>query len=237
MAYSRTTSAESLLAGDPLTKACVGIGMLFAATATRDANIEDTLLAASSEGMDRGDLRMLAVLVTWLGVHHERVHADRLVRAVREMDSVRVRAFWAAVAAWLERDRRLSKLAGDFGSPRVDLLSTGTDFQVRRHGEDARFADGPIRVPANVLRDRPADVLSPAELARAHRTYRWRTIIGPSYRADLWAANEAEPDASAADLARRTYASFASAWQVKRDAAVVGPSRPSAPDAARTSLD
>jgi len=31
---------------------------------------EDTLLAASVEGMERDDLRVLAVLVTWLGIHH-----------------------------------------------------------------------------------------------------------------------------------------------------------------------
>src|SRR5512139_3203486 len=106
MSYSRSSAAERLPEGDALTRACVGIGMLFAARASRDANIEDTLIGASVEGMERGDLRMLAVLVTWLGVHHERINADRLVRAARDQSSTRVRAFWAAVATWLERDRR-----------------------------------------------------------------------------------------------------------------------------------
>lgn len=41
--------------------------------------------------------------------------------------------------------------------------------------------------------------------------------MGPTYRADLWAVLETDPDLSAADLARAAYASFASAWQVKRD--------------------
>lgn len=221
MAYRRSTTAVALPKGDALTRACVGIGMLFAARAERDANIEDTLLAASVEGMDRGDLRMLAVLVTWLGIHHERINADRLVRAVTATRSPRVLAFWAAVARWLERDRRLARLADVYVGPRLDLLSAGTDFQVKRHGEDPRFLEGPLRVPAGVLRDRPSDVLSPEELAKSHRVYRWRVILGPTYRADLWAANEAEPDLSAADLARRSYASFASAWQVKRDAGIV----------------
>ena len=92
---------------------------------------------------------------------------------------------------------------------------------VRRHGEDARFAGSGLRVPANLLRDRPGDIASPEVLARRHRTYRWRITMGPSYRADCWAALEADPGLSAAALARRAYASFATAWQVKRDFAIV----------------
>lgn len=217
MAFSRTVVADSLPEGDALTSACAGIGMVFAAKPTRDANVEDTLIAASIEGMDRDDLRMLAVLVTWLGVHHERVNADRLIRAVGDIESARVRVFWAAIAVWLERDRRFAKLAARDDERRIDLLTSGTEFQVRRRGEDVRFAGGPLRVPAGVLRERDADVMTPGEVAKVHRAYRWRVIIGPSYRADLWAANEADPNASTAELARKTYASFASAWQVKRD--------------------
>jgi hypothetical protein len=46
---------------------------------------------------------------------------------------------------------------------RIDLLATGTGFQIKRAGEDPRFVGSPLRVPANVLRDRKDDVLSPAE--------------------------------------------------------------------------
>jgi hypothetical protein len=42
--------------------------------------------------------------------------------------------------------------------PRLDLIETGTEFQVNRHGEDPRFEGSAIRVAANVLRDRVADV-------------------------------------------------------------------------------
>jgi len=61
-------------------------------------------------------------------------------------------------------------------------------------------------------RPHEADVLAPAELAKRHRALRWRVVMGPGYRADLWAALEAEPDMSAAELARRTSGSFATAW-------------------------
>jgi len=41
--------------------------------------------------------------------------------------------------------------------------------------------------------------------------------MGPSHRADMWAALDANPSLSAAELARQTYGSFATAWQVKND--------------------
>jgi hypothetical protein len=217
MAYRRTVAAQMLIEGDALTSAMTGIGMSFAATPTKDANIEDVLISASVNGMEEDDLRTLAVLVTWIGIHHPWINADRLLRAVRSQPSTRVRAFWAAIGHWLRKDRRLARLTMVYQGPRLDLLRTGTDFQVRRRGEDLRFAHSPLRVPGGVLRDRPADVLSPRELAKHHRTYRQRVLMGPSYRADMWAALESHPTLSRAALARSTYGSFATAWQVKHD--------------------
>ncbi|MBI2571736.1 MAG: hypothetical protein HYV63_32400 [Candidatus Schekmanbacteria bacterium] len=142
-------------------------------------------------------------------------------RALRASASPRVRAFWAAIGCWLAKDRRLARLQALYDGPRLDLLAVGTDFQLARRGEDGRFADGPLRVPAGILRDRPADILSPTELARRHRTYRCRVRMGPSYRADMWAELERDPELTVAELARRTYGSFATAWQVRHDWAVV----------------
>ncbi len=220
MAHSRAIAPLQAPSGDALTADLVGIGLLVGGESSRDPNIEDTLLFASAEGMERNDLRVLAVLVTWFGVHAAHVNADRLTRLVAMQSSKRVRAFWSALARWRAADRRFARLARAYGGPRLDLLSTGTDFQVARHGEDTRFAGSRLRVPANLLRDRPADVLQPAELARTHAAYRWRIVIGPTYRADMWAALDRQPDLSAAALARATYGSFATAWQVRRDFAV-----------------
>lgn len=217
MAYRRPTSSEALLEGDALTSAMTGIGMNFAATAAKAPNIEDTLLSASVCGLEEDDLRVLAVLVTWVGIHHPWINADRLLRAVRSHQGPRVLAFWAALGHWLRKDRRLARLTNVYQGPRLDLLRTGTDFQIRRHGEDPRFAGGPLRVPAGVLRDRPADVLSPVELAKRHCTYRQRIVIGPTYRADMWAALDRQPSLSRAALARIAYGSFATASQVKHD--------------------
>jgi hypothetical protein len=220
------TAPEAPASPDALTAAMAGIGMNFAAAPAPDPNIEDTLLFASIEAMESHDLRVLAVLVTWFGVHAPWVNADRLTRIVAARDSTRIRALWSALARWQGRDRRFARLAKLHASDRIDLLAVGTDFQLRRHGEDPRFAGGPLRVPANLLRDRAADVEPPTDLSRRHPTYRWRVMIGPTYRADMWAALEADPALSAAALARQTYGSFATAWHVRRDFALLAAPQP-----------
>jgi hypothetical protein len=144
-----------------------------------------------------------------------------LIRLVSAQTSDRVRAFWSAIAAWLHTDRRFARMAKLYQGPRVDVLRVGTDFQISRKGEDPRFQGTVIRVPEGVLRERPSDVLNPSELAKIHRIYRQRVLMGPTYRSDMWALLENEPSLSAAELARRTYGSFATAWQVIRDFKII----------------
>lgn len=205
------------MTGDELTGSLVGIGCNLAATAVPEPNIEDTLVSASIEGMDRHDLRVLDLLVTWLEVHHAHVNADRLIRATGTLESARARAFWAAAGSWLEADRRLARLAGICEREPVDVLPGKSTYLLQQKGEDPRFAGTPIRIPNGMLRGRRSDVLSPTRLARHHRGYYYRVLMGPSYRADMWAALERNPEMSCAELARQTYGSFATAWQVRED--------------------
>ncbi|NOZ85716.1 MAG: hypothetical protein GXP49_05550 [Deltaproteobacteria bacterium] len=221
MAFSRAVLPAERPTPGQLSSAMAGIGMRFASRPDWGANIEDTLLFASEVGMESDDLRVLSVLATWLGVHAAWVNADRLVRIAREHESERVRAFWSAVGSWRSRDRRFARLEKVYNGHKLDLLSVGTEFQLSRRGEDPRFAGSAMRVPAGVLRDRQDDVLDPDTLSQRHLTYRFRVIIGPTYRADMWAALEQDPTLSPAELARRTYGSFATAWQVRRDYMVV----------------
>jgi len=217
MAFSRAVAPAAPPGADDLTAAMVGIGMNFAATAAAEPNIEDTLLFASIEAMDRDNLRVLAVLVTWFGVHAPWVNADRLTKLVSDNKSSRVKALWSALARWQSGDRRFARLAKVYSGQPVDLLAAGTEFQIKRHGQDPRFAASSLRVPGNVLRDRGADVLAPEELAKRHHAYHRRVMFGPSYRADMWSVLEMVPSLSAAELARKTYGSFATAWHVRRD--------------------
>ena len=217
MGFSRVTEPAPIPEAEDLTSHMAGIGMNFAAQPHWNANIEDTLFRASELGMLSHDFRVLSVLTTWLGVHHARINADRLVRVVSGDNRERLRAYWAAIAQWLDKDRRFQRLRSLYDRPYVDLLPTGTDFQLERRGVDPRFEGSPLRVPEGTLRDRPSDVATPELLVKHHRGYRNRVLMGSGWRADVWTVLEDAPDISVAEAARRSYASFATAWQVSQD--------------------
>lgn len=217
MSYKRVIATPEELPDADLTKAMASIGMNFAIEASKNANIENTLFLASIEGLEKDDIRTLSLLVTWLSMHSPWVNVDRLFRLLSTSELLRAKAFWSAMGIWLNRDSRFSRFNKLYSGSRIDLLRIGTEFQVRRFGEDSRFNEGPLRVPANLLRNRMSDILSPQELARQHCCYHYRLIIGPTYRADMWAALENNPSLTVSELARITYGSFATAWRVKRD--------------------
>jgi hypothetical protein len=203
--------------GETLLSCYVGMGMNFSSKISKDPNIEDTVLAASIEGLEHDDLRVLSILTTWLGIHSSVLNVDRLTHIVSCCPKERVKAYWAAIAIWLSKDHRFKKIASLYDGPIIDLLRVGTDFQLKRRGVDKRFVGSSLRVVEGTLRDRASDVLTPPQLAHIHQIYKWRTIIGPTYRADMWAQLEKNPKLSTAELARITYGSFATAWKVKRD--------------------
>jgi hypothetical protein len=217
MAFSRPSALLACPDEDALASDMAGVGMNFSVEPDEDAPIEETLVHASGLGMEVGDLRVLSVLTTWLGVHAAHVNVDRLVRCAAAHPSDRVRAYWASVARWLARDRRFARLVRLYGGPRLDLLPVGNEFQMARRGEDPRFVGAALRVPAGTLRDRDADVLSPAALTRRHAGYRNRVRMGPTWRADVWTILERTPDSSVAEVARLAGCSFAAASQVVRD--------------------
>ncbi|MEO0594225.1 MAG: hypothetical protein AAFZ38_11650 [Myxococcota bacterium] len=125
MAFRRATALSDHPDEATLTRDMVGIGMNFAAEANPSAPIEETLVYASATGMDDHDLRVLAVLTTWVGVHHKRINTDRLVRCVSEHGSNRVHAYWAAIVRWLSKDRRFARIAKLHDGPPVELLLVG----------------------------------------------------------------------------------------------------------------
>lgn len=217
MGFKRVVAPQAPLRGEALTGAMAGIGMAVAGEPDYAAPIEDTLLAVSIEGMERDQLRELAVLTTWWSLHAPFVNADRLFMLVGREASERVRAYWSALAATRKTDPRFRRFAGVAPSSEQHLLRVGSAFQLVRRGEDPRFLGSMLRVPEGTLRARSSDVLTPERLARHHRTYRARILMGPSYRADMWAALEREPTLSASELARTTYGSIATASRVKRD--------------------
>jgi len=219
MAYKRQILPEAWATGDLLTAQLESIGIRVTGRIKilEEVNIEDTLVAASREGIMLPDYRILSLLVDWIQVHGERVNVDRLVRIVDAISEMRVRVFWAAIAQWMKADSRYKKLAQLYSGKKIDLLESGTDFLITKNGLDERFVKTFLRIPNKTLRHRLSDILGPEDLARKHLAFRYRVLIGPTYRADMMAYLEKHPKASASEVARATYGSFASAWQAKKD--------------------
>lgn len=224
MSFRRVLHPLEFSTGEKLTSDLVGIGFRLAAPPpTLEPNLEDTLVAASIEGIVRDDFRVLALLVDWIGIHVERINVDRITKLVAALPHKKVKAFWAGIAHWQSTDPRMKKLLRVHPKQRVDLYADGGDFLIQRSGEDERFVGSPIRVAAKTLRHRPSDIMSPTELSKIHSAYRWRVVIGPTYRADMWALLEKDPHLKAAEIAIRSYGSWPTAWSVKRDWAAIHP--------------
>lgn len=217
MGYKREILPIKFAEKDELSKDMAGIGFIITAHESKDPNIEDTLIAVSLEGLN-GDFRSLSLLVNWLEIHRDMINADRLIKMIYSLKkNQRVLCFWSACAKNILLDPRFKKLKKLYKGKRIDLLKVGTEFQLSRFGEDLRFEKSCLRVPSNVLRNRPRDILSPARLAKLHSSYRYRIIIGPSYRADHWALLERTRVYTPTELARLSYSSFGAAWGAKQD--------------------
>src|SRR5580658_4723982 len=106
MGFKRTILPKQLSNGEQLSCDLAGIGMLVAATPSKSPNIENTVFAASVEGIG-GDLRTLSLLVDWLDLHSDRLNADRLIKIIKANNDERVRCFWKAVGQWKKKDMRL----------------------------------------------------------------------------------------------------------------------------------
>jgi hypothetical protein len=216
MGFKRILFPKTYAKKDALTSDLVSIGFQLQWRPGAPANIEDTLIAASIEGV-AGDYRILAILVDWLDQHLFNVNADRLTKLVIQQNNLRLKAFWCAIAEWKKDDNRFKKIS-KLTRRRIDLLEFGTDFIVDKKGEDPRFENTVLRVPNETLRKRERDVLSPPLVAKIHPAYRARLMIGPTYRADMWAILESNHgEVSLSDLARQAYGCFNTAIKAKKD--------------------
>jgi hypothetical protein len=74
-----------------------------------------------------------------------------------------------------------------------------------------------LLVANKTLRSRQEDILSSKELALKHQDYFYKILIGPSYRADMISQYLRNPSLTASQLAKNTYGSFATAWEVMKD--------------------
>jgi hypothetical protein len=92
-----------------------------------------------------------------------------------------------------------------------------TQLQLERVGSDPRFERSALRVHAKLLRSRAEDVDDPVQLASRHPVYLKRIQLGANYRADVWAALDAHPHATVAEIARHAACAYETARSVAED--------------------
>lgn len=222
MSFKRIFALKDYPKGGDLTGKLIGIGFKIGGSKEDNPNIEDTIIAAAIEGM-KGDYRILSLLTDWLIIHTDIINTDRLYRALKEYGDERVNAYFASLARQLKKDPRFRKISALYKGKRIFLdKNKSYEFLVSRNGEDERFKNTKLIVANGSLRIRYDDIATQQEMVKLHKDYYYRTLIGPSFRADMVSCFLRERNISASDLARRCYGSFATAWQVVKDINRIG---------------
>ena len=217
MSFKRIECLDYYPQGEELTPKLIGIGFKLGGFAQENANIEDCLIAAATEGVN-GDFRTLSLLTDWFFIHHKFVNIDRLIRALKKIKEPKVKCYFSAIGRWLQKDNGYKKLSKIYRGEALLLgLTAEYKFLIKRNGEDERFAGSKFLVANKTLRSRPEDILTSIELAQKHHDYYYRILIGPSYRADMISHYTQNSSLTASQLAKNTYGSFATAWEVMKD--------------------
>ena len=191
-------------------------------------NIESSLISASIEAVNYKDNRMAGLLVDWIRIHYLRINVDRLTKFVFSLNDFEykfVKVFWHANAQRLyAKDQRFKRLSLYKGK-RVDFADrfikrgqkkvSKTLIEIK--GEDERFKKTCIRVPKGYFSKREKQIFPAERIAKNHTSYRYRVMMGPSYRADLWALLDSEPKLSAYALGKKACCSYRTAYIVKKD--------------------
>jgi hypothetical protein len=212
MTFKRIISIQKYPKGEELTSKLNGIGFRLSGKIEKNVNIEDCLIAACIEGMS-GDFRLLSLLTDWLFIHFKCINSDRLYRALMNLDNKKVRCYFHSVLRNFKKEFTPKKFLNLYRGPKI-ILGDVDLFLVTKNGEDERFINSKLIVPNKMLRQRADDILTVGQLAKIHNDYFYRLLIGPSYRADMISNFLTHPNISPTELAKVTYGSFATAWEI-----------------------
>ena len=194
-----------------------------------DPNIEASIISASVEGVNNKDNRIAGLLVDWFTTHYLRVNVDRLTKfifSLNDSDYKFVKIFWCANAQRLFiKDQRFKRLSELYSGKRLNFadrfVKRGqkrvTKMFIEIKGEDERFKRTCIRVPKGYFSERSHQIFSVSVIAKNHLPYRYRVMMGSSYRADLWALLDSDPNISAYALGKKAHCSYRSAYMAKKD--------------------
>ncbi|MDE0151026.1 MAG: hypothetical protein OXK80_00820 [Bdellovibrionales bacterium] len=194
-----------------------------------DPNIEFVIISASIEAVNNKDNRIGGLLVDWITVHYLRINVDRLTKFISSLSDKEykfVKIFWCANAQRLfVKDQRFKRLSKLYNGRRVNFADRFikkeqqkvTKMLIEIKGEDERFKKTCIRVSKGYFSERPQQIFPVSIIAKNHLPYRYRVMMGPSYRADLWALLDSHPNISAYALGKKAHCSYRSAYIAKKD--------------------
>ena len=194
-----------------------------------DPNIESVIISASIEAVNNKDNRIGGLLVDWITIHYLRINVDKLTKFIFSLSDIEykfVKIFWCANAQRLfAKDQRFKRLSESYKGRRVNFADRfikkgqrkSTKMLIEIKGEDERFKRTCIRVPKGYFSERPHQIFPVSVIAKNHLIYRYRVMMGPSYRADLWALLDNDPSISAYALGKKAHCSYRAAYMVKKD--------------------
>ncbi len=219
MGFSRVFRDETYLDGDNLTKSLVGLGFLLSSESKKNVNIEHCLISLIKESFSNDlayDLRLLALLVNWLEIHISQVNANRLIKLIEHLNNPKASRFLAAVFEYLS-DVRFKKFITNYSpKKRVQFLKSSS-FLVKKNGEDIRFKNTKLIIHSKALPNRPDLIMSLSLLAKSHLYYRYRVLLGPTYRSDIIANLSIDESLSPAELARHHFTNYQTSYKAKKD--------------------
>ena len=192
-------------------------------------DIEASIISASIEFIKDKDNRLGGLLVDWITMHYLRINVDRLTKFVCSLSDSKyklVKFFWCANAQRLfAKDQRFKRLSKLYKRKRINFADyflkarqkKATKMFIEMKGEDERFKKTCIRVFNGYFSKRPYQIFPISVVAKNHLPYRYRVMMGSSYRADLWALLDREPNISAYALGKKAHCSYRTAYIAKKD--------------------
>ena len=223
------SNSFTIQSGNQLDSSLRAIGFnVFCDRKSTDPNIEETLISASIEAVNGRDNRLGGLVVDWMTIHSARINVDRLTKFVNQLNNDTykfVRVFWCANAQRLfTKDQRFKRLSQIYRGRRINLVDCltykkrkRTNLLIALKGQDERFTNTCIRLPKGYFSERSKQIFPASVVAKNHLTYRYRLMMGPSYRADVWGLIKRNPNISAYALAKKAYCSYRTAYITKKD--------------------
>lgn len=180
-------------------------------------DIERTLIDSARHIAREKDFRLAGLLLSWAKIHGQHVIVEKLKKFALPLEHSEMDAYlWIkALAAFADHEGipRWKLLVSRSRAPRHLYPKEISEAGIARKGAVPWLKQWNLLLPADSLRIRDKDIMTPQELLRHNRQYRNRFIFGPCWRADIVTAIE-EGAANPSDIMMRAGCSYEPAHRI-----------------------